>query len=215
MLVSSNNTSNSTNPSQQESQIDENATNFQSQLSTELPSVKPVEGTYTNNQSGIQVTFPEGWKGSEIPQGNITFLVLTPQLPSQVTSPQDPPPFIMLQISYGGSSIGSKISPDSSMGMPFSFEDIVNLNDSDLSKKIGCNFTTISSENVSINETAGKQLAYQCTYPSNPAFIAHGKALAIEKEENQIVLAYNTPSSTNFEKYLPEFDKVVQSLVIQ
>lgn len=39
-------------------QIPENDTNFQSPLSIESPSFKPVEGTYVNNQSGIQVTFP-------------------------------------------------------------------------------------------------------------------------------------------------------------
>ena len=60
----SNNTSNGTNSASQELQILENDTNFQSPLSIESPTFKPVEGTYVNNQSGVQVTFPLGWKGS-------------------------------------------------------------------------------------------------------------------------------------------------------
>jgi hypothetical protein len=76
----SNNTSNGTDPASQKLQIPGNDTNFQPPLSRESPS--SVEGTYSNNKSGVQLTFPQGWKGSEIVQGNITFIVLTPQLSS-------------------------------------------------------------------------------------------------------------------------------------
>jgi hypothetical protein len=104
------------------------------------------------------------------------------------------------------------------MGMPFSYQDIANQNDSDMSKKLGCNFTTISSENISLNETEGKELTYQCTYPSTsptPPITTNGKALAIRIGENQIIMAYNSLSSANFEKYLPEFDRALRSLKIQ
>ena len=169
-------------------------TSLQSPLSTESPSSKPVEGTYVNNQSGIQITFPQGWKGFEIVQGNITFLVLTPQLSFSEMTSEDPPSYIMLQISQADLSISSEIPQNGSTGIPFSFEDIVNPNDSDLSKKLGCIFTTISSENISINETEGKELTYECTFPSTPPtppVITNGKAFAIEKGENQIIMTYN------------------------
>lgn len=58
ILTPLNNTSNGTGSASQELQIPENDTNFQSPLSIESTSFKPVEGTYVNNQSGIQVTFP-------------------------------------------------------------------------------------------------------------------------------------------------------------
>ena len=101
-----------------------------------------------------------------------------------------------------------------------SSEDLLNPNDFDLSKKMGCKFTTISSENVSINQTAGKELMYQCTPSSNQPITqvvgkGNGKVFAINKGENQIIMAYSSFSAANFEKHLPEFDKAVQSLKIQ
>lgn len=213
----SNNTSNGTNPASQELQIPENDTNYQSPLSTETPSFKSVEGTFSNNKSGVQLTFPQGWKGSEIVQGNITFLVLSPQLSSPEGTTEEPLPYIMLQISHSNSSTGSQIPQNGSMALPLSFEDIVKQNDTDLSKKLGCNFTSVSSENISLNETEGKELTYHCTYPStSPTPITtNGKAFAIKIGENQIIMAYNSLSSANFEKFLPEFDKALRSLKFQ
>jgi hypothetical protein len=104
-----------------------------------------------------------------------------------------------------------------SMALPLSFEDIVKQNDTDLSKKLGCNFASISSENISINETEGKELTYKCTYPSTSptSTTTNGKAFAIKIGENQIIMAYNSLSSANFEKFLPEFDRALGSLKIQ
>jgi hypothetical protein len=126
------------------------------------------------------------------------------------------PPYIMLQISQADSSVSSEIPQNSSTGIPFYFDDIVDQNDSNLSKKLGCNFATISSKNISLSE--GKELMYECTFPftpPTPPVITNGKAFAIEKDENQIMMAYNSLSAANFEKYLPEFDRALQSLRIQ
>jgi hypothetical protein len=71
----------------------------------------------------------------------------------------------MLQISRAVSSISSEMPQNGSMALPLSFEDIVKQNDTDLSKKLGCNFTSISSENISINETEGKELTYKRILP--------------------------------------------------
>ena len=216
--ISSNNIFNGTKSSSQESQLIENDTKYQSPLFTETPSFRSVEGTYSNNKSGVQLTFPQGWKGSEIVQGNITFLVLSPQLSSPEGTNEEPLPYIMLQISHSNSSSGSQIPQNGSMALPLSFEDIVKQNDTDLSKKLGCNFTSASSENISLNETEGKELTYQCTYPSSsptPPITTNGKAFAIKIGENQIIMAYNSLSSANFEKFLPEFDRALRSLKIQ
>ena len=127
------------------------------------------------------MTFPQGWKGSEIVQGNITFLVLSPQLSSPEGTTEEPLPYIMLQISHANSSAGSQVPQNGSMALPLSFEDIVKQNDTDLSKKFGCNITSASSESISINETEGKELTYHCTYPSSspaPPIITNGKAFA-------------------------------------
>jgi hypothetical protein len=215
-LSSLNNTSNSiTSSSQQESQIIENDTSFQSPLSIGLPSVKPVEGVYTNNQSGIQVTFPQGWNGTEYvySQGNNVYLYLTPPSSSFLEILSGQLPSIVLQIS----SLSSKMPQDF---LNISSEDLLNPNDSDLSKKMGCKFTTISSENLSINQTAGKELTYQCTPPSNQPITqivgkGNGKVFAINKGENQIIMAYSSFSAPNFEKYLPEFERTLRSLKIQ
>jgi hypothetical protein len=215
-ISSLNNTSNSiTSSSQQESQIIENDTSFQSPLSIGSPSIKPVEGVYTNNQSGIQVTFPQGWNGTEYvySQGNYVYLYLTPPSSSFLEILSGQLPSIVLQIS----SLSSKMPQDF---LNISSEDLLNPNDFDLSKKMGCKFTTISSENVSINQTAGKELMYQCTPSSNQPITqvvgkGNGKVFAINKGENQIIMAYSSFSAANFEKHLPEFDKAVQSLKIQ
>ncbi len=207
--ISSNSTFNGNKSSSQVSQMIENDTNWYG---------KSVEGTYSNNKSGVQLTFPQGWKGSEIVQGNITFLVLSPQLSSPEGTTEEPLPYIMLQISPANSTSGSQIPQNGSMALPLSFEDIVKQNDTDLSKKLGCNFTSISSENISINEAERKELTYQCTYPatSPPSpTTTNGKAFAIKIGEKQIIMAYNSLSSANFEKHLPEFDMALRSLKIQ
>jgi hypothetical protein len=199
-MSSLNNTSNSiTSSSQQESQIIESPLSLPG-----LPSVKDiiVKGVYTNNQSGIQVTFPQGWSGTETSQGNNVSLYLHPPTSSSSDILSGGLPSIVLQISH----VGSKMP-----GLNISSKDILNPNDSDLSKKMGCKFTTISSEDVSINQTAGKELTFQCT----PSMMANGKVFAINKGENQIIIAYSSLSAETFEKYLPEFDRAVQSLKIQ
>jgi hypothetical protein len=211
-----NNTSNSiTSSSQQESQIIENDTSFQSPLYIRSPSAKPVEGIYTNNQSGIRVTFPQGWNGTEYvySQGNNVYLYLTPPSSSFLEILSGRLPSIVLQIS----SLSSKMPQEF---LNISSKDLLNPNDSDLSKKMGCKFTTISSENVSINQTAGKELTYQCTPPSNQPITqivgkGNGKVFAINKGENQIIMAYSSFSAANFEKYLPEFERTLRSLKIQ
>jgi hypothetical protein len=207
--ISSNLTSTGANSSDQ-AQIIENDTSFQAAPVTESPSFKPVEGTYSSNKSGIQVNFPQGWKGSEIVQRNITFLVLSPQISSPEGTAENPLPYIVLQISPTISSISSQMPQNGSMTMiiPISFQDIIYHNDTDLSRKLGCNFTTISSGNISINGTEGRELTYRCTYlptfSSTPPVTTNGKALAIDREENQIIMAYDSLSAANFEKYLPE-----------
>ena len=94
------------------------------------------------------------------------------------------------------------------MIIPISFQEIIYHNDTDLSRKLGCKFTTISSGNISINGTEGRELTYRCTYlptfSSTPPVTTNGKALAIDREENQIIMAYDSLSAANFEKYLPE-----------
>jgi hypothetical protein len=101
------------------------------------------------------------------------------------------------------------------MTIPISFQDIINQNDTDLSRKLGCNFTTISSGNISINGTEGRELTYRCIYPPTFSSTPPITTNAIDRIENQIIMAYNSLSAANFEKYLPEFDKSLRSLKFQ
>ncbi len=81
---------------QQESQIIESPLSLPG-----LPSVKDiiVKGAYPNNQSGIQVTFPQGWSGTETSQGNNVSLYLHPPTSSSSDILSGGLPSIVLQIS--------------------------------------------------------------------------------------------------------------------
>src|SRR5919201_927143 len=37
----------------------------------------PVSGAYVNEEAGVQITFPDGWSGFEVPQTSETTLVAT------------------------------------------------------------------------------------------------------------------------------------------
>jgi hypothetical protein len=188
------------------SSMDESANN---DTFTPYPSSSPVssgqirESTYTNNKSGVQLTIPSGWIGFENNfKNNVTNVMIMMDGEPTAKSIEESRPWILLQISPN--------NPINNEGIVYPPEDTVNLNSSVYYQKTGCKQT--STKDMSINTTKAKETVFTCPFPFDPSLTAYTKAIAIDKNNFQIILTYSAYSDSQFASKLPDFDKIVQSI---
>jgi hypothetical protein len=133
---------------------------------------KPVEDTYTDNISGLKVTFPSGWNGFENVGDNNVKPATVSKKPLMALSKnlwENSPPYIFVEISPKGMMLNS--------GRPTHYGNVINYSKLDTTKY--CNL--LSSNNVTIDSAPGKEIAYSFPFPFNPSVKEVVKAIAIEK----------------------------------
>jgi hypothetical protein len=164
---------------------------------------KPVEGTYMDNISGLKVTFPSGWNGFETIDDNNVKLATVSKKPSTPLSKnpwENSPPFIFVEISPKGMMLNN--------GQPTHYGNVINYGKLDTTKS--CNL--ISSNNVTIDSAPAKEIVYSCPFPFGPSVKEEVNAIAIEKGQTNIAIEYLAISEANYNKYLPEFENMIQSI---
>jgi hypothetical protein len=164
--------------------------------------LKPVEGTYFDNKSGLRITFPSGWNGFEtIDKDNVKIISVSKKPPLSLSNSigVNSPLYILIEI-----------SPDILLnsGQSVHYKNIINYNQSDAAKS--CNL--LSSNNATIDSLKGKIIVYSCPFPFNPLVREQVKAIAIEKNQTNLAIQYIVTSESNYIKYLPEFEKAIQSI---
>jgi hypothetical protein len=165
--------------------------------------LKPVEGTYFDNTSGLRITFPSGWNGFEaIDKNNVKIISVSKNPPLSLSNSigVNSPLYISVEISPNGMLLNS--------GQPLHYKNIINYNESDAAKS--CNL--LSSNNTTIDSLKGKVIVYSCPFPFNPLVREQVKAIAIEKNQTNLAIQYIATSVSNYIKYLPEFEKAIQSI---
>ena len=178
-----------------------NNTSGNEQIGSSLP--KPVEGIYTDNISSFRITFPSGWNGFETIGDNNVKLATVSKKPSMSLSKnlwENSPPYIFVEISPKDMMLNSN--------QPTHYWNIINYGKLDTTKS--CNL--ISSDNVTIYFTPAKEIVYSCPFPFNSSVKELTRAIAIEKGQTNMAIEYIAVSEANYVKYLPEFEKAIQSI---
>lgn len=146
-----------------------------------------VSGTYTNDEVGVQITFPDGWSGFEVSQTSETTLV--------ATSPgglSEPDPETMTTINLLITAKGGRDPTD-----PSSLTQDV----------IDCNPPSITSRTVA--GVQGTEVTVEC-----PSTSQKFRMVAVETEENIVGVMFMSPTS-EFDSNVAAFDSAVASLSVE
>jgi hypothetical protein len=149
--------------------------------------IQEVSGTYTNEELGVAITFPEGWSGFEVSQTPETTLVATG--PGGLS---DTDPATMKSINLLITAKGGRDASD-----PSSLTQDV----------IDCNQPSVTSRTVA--GVQGTEVTVEC-----PGSAQKFRMVAVETVENIVAVMYMTPTS-EFDSNLSAFDSAVASLSVQ
>lgn len=145
-----------------------------------------ISGTYTNEELGVAITFPEGWSGFEIATAEATLVTTSPGGLSE------PDPATMKTITL---LIGDKGVRDPSDPSSFT-QDVAD-----------CSPPSITSRTVA--GVQGTEVTVEC-----PGSDQKFRMVAVETADNIVGVMYMTPTS-EFDSELGAFDSAVASLQVQ
>jgi hypothetical protein len=164
----------------------------------------PVQGSYADNSSGVEVAFPSGWNGYEsIDSDNVKTVMVSMQPSSSSSSlnfADSIPPYIFVEISPKNTMLNND--------KQLHYKNIINYNNIESTKS--CNL--LSSNNITINSVPAKEIAYSCPFPFNPSIKQLTKAIAIDTSQDNLAVEFTAVSESNYEKYLPDFENSVKSI---
>ena len=185
----------------------ENSSNDTFTINTETIDLQPgyVSGRYFNPETGLEITIPEGWNGTQN-KNKIGSTQLMISLPfEEVTSVNDSKPFIGLNI-YPINATQDERFGVNNMDYYAAFESSETVpNDPALCKRT-------SFENIKIGGYPALAVEIRCPFPFDPSVAVKGSIVILQKDKSEILFLYSTPSPSNYEKYLPDFDKLISSV---
>jgi hypothetical protein len=149
--------------------------------------IQEVSGTYTNEELGVAITFPDGWSGFEVSQTSETTFVSTS--PGGLSEPD---PATMKTINLVMSAKGGRDSSD-----PSSLTQDV----------IDCNQPSVTSRTVA--GVQGTEVTVEC-----PSSDQKFRMVAVETAENIVAVMFMTPTS-EFDSNVGAFDSAVASLQVE
>jgi hypothetical protein len=170
-----------------------------------------VKGRFVNPESGIEVTFPNSWKGIQN-KNNIgaTQVALLFGENSHSTNPEEAKPAITLVIAPLNSS------KDERFGLPSMKEFSEGIKNSPKSNETNpaapAGLKKVSFQNMKIGGYPAIRAEYQIPFPFNPSTMVKTTTVIFDTEKSEITFGYSSASSSNYKKYLPQFDKVIRSI---
>jgi hypothetical protein len=153
------------------------------------PGPKLVTGQYVNEDAGFHLTLPSQWQGFEIILDELTTTVITPQ-----DMPSDTSEFAMMTVG----SMTNEVASTSDFA--FGDEETCSMPNSAVISKVF--------------DMKALEFEMKCTMPGIDNMLDTINYGYIT-DDNTIFLSYGASSQTTFEKYLPSFEKTVQSLRIE
>ena len=179
---------------------------FSSNVQTTTYSPKPLQGTYIDNMSGLMITFPSGWNGSEGIDSDIvkTITVLKQSSPSLSNLSkniwENSPPYIFVEISPKDLMLNSD--------KQLHYKNVINYD------KIGstkfCNL--LSSNSFTIDSVPSKEIVNSCPFPIDPSVKELTRTIAIENGQINIAIGFIAIGESNYVKYLPDYENSIQSI---
>ena len=70
----------------------------------------------------------------------------------------------------------------------------------------------VSFQNMKIGGYPAIRAEYQIPFPFNPSTMVKTTTVIFDTEKSEITFGYSSASSSNYKKYLPQFDKVIRSI---
>jgi hypothetical protein len=182
-----------------------------SDISSGFPSfsfdIPDVSGTFINNDTGFEITFPSNWTGKQITLLHDMVMVSPDGIDMEAL--QEPETVMMVN------TINEEIYNQISESLNFIAENASGEEDSSspsgLQPEAGdsCEPGTASIETV--NDLTAEKSIYNCTV-DGVTFLT--QAYAFATADNSVILAGLTGSEETFEQYLPEFEESVQTIKI-
>ena len=147
--------------------------------------IQEVSGTYSNEDAGVEITFPGGWSGFEVAQTSDTTLVAT----SADGLSGDPETMATISLLITAKGVQDVNDPSSLT------QDVVD-----------CNAPSVSSRTVA--GVQGTEVTVEC-----PSTAQKFRMVAVETADNIVAVMFMAPTS-DFDSNLAAFDGTVSSLSV-
>ena len=157
-----------------------------------------IRGNYSNAAAGLEINFPQGWRGLQLPSGTANFTVVEMALPANNTATVQNTNLIVLYIIPKSSSQDTVI--------PQTFKQPAGVQQG---QNANCQQSTASQ--TTINSMSGTMITLQCS-PSGQSIKM--KAYYFQTNQNFISVSYMSTSDTDFNQHVGEFDSSVNTLTI-
>jgi hypothetical protein len=158
-------------------------------LNTDSP-LKEVIGKYSNSDSGLEIVFPEGWKGLEVTGGggNISSMVVV--APAALSIKQEGKPEISMSLTIANTTIPS-LPPE-------------------ICQKLSSRFITLIGNINALEE------GYECVIidKDDNELLYKTKTLSLPTGNKYVFIDYTAVPPTNYEKYITDFDESIRTLKV-
>lgn len=160
------------------------------------PSFQEISGQYTNEQAGLKITLPEGWKGFALPSGNMTAVMVSPEQISGKGTPVN----MMMVAAIQKSSTKDTSVPESAQRPP----------SASVASKPNCKPADQSATKV--NGMDGIVMVIECTTQDGTFY--KSKMYSFQSQERFFTVGYTSTSKADYDKNVGTFDNSVKTLQI-
>lgn len=164
--------------------------------SAQAPSFQEISGQYSDEQAGLKITLPEGWKGFALPSGNMTAVMVSPDQMGGSESPAN----IMMVAAIDKSDAKDNTVPES-VQQPSNVPE---------GTKPDCK--PAEQNAAKINGMDGIVMVIECTTQDGNFY--KSKMYSFQSEERFFTVGYTSNSQSDYDKNVGTFDGSVQTLQI-
>lgn len=170
-----------------------------------------VTGTYTNNDTGFKITFPNNWTGIQIPL--IQDMVMVSPEGIDVESVEEPGTAMTVNTVTEELYAMMEVPLDSNISNATSTGDAVPSNQTDgfLEEEAeSCEQQSLPSI-VTINNAIAEESIYKCTIEGK---VYTTKAYAFATTDNSLIIVSFSGNESTYDAFLPEFENSVKTIEV-
>jgi len=187
------------------------AGNASSDLTSLLASFKPVNGSYTNPDQGFQITFPQGWMGTEI---SVPFGKVVSASPiAAVLNTTNMSNFSAMSIVFVDNRNNTALSAISDLSKA---SDNATISKNAKYTEVGdCGSLVFTP--VTLGGIAGEQVTYFCEgipMGTGTNISAKTKGITFATEDNSLIFVSFSASPNIYDLDIPKFDEALKTLKI-
>ncbi|MEO9295989.1 MAG: hypothetical protein ABI347_10385 [Nitrososphaera sp.] len=162
----------------------------------QAPSFQEISGQYSDEQAGLKITLPNGWKGFAVPSGNMTAVIVSPEQLDHTGSPAN-----MMMVA------AIKKDKTSDNTVPESVQQPSNVPEG---SKPDCK--PAEQNAVKINNMDGIVMVIECTTQDGNFYKT--KIYSFQSEEKFFTVGYTATSAKDYDTNVGTFDNSVKTLQI-